>query len=124
MSELYNTIMPETTDRALCIQVDKPISAKGYDENFTPRIDAMIKQYGEVRLLVYYKHFQGWEEEAAKGNMAELPKYSKVLRKMALVNPPRSELFKNKIKQPVLSGETRVFNENELADALAWIHED
>ena len=92
INEKFNTIMPETTDKVLCIQVDKVISEEGYQQNFLPRIEKMIETYGEIRLLVHYLSFKGWEHDAAKEDMATFALLGKKLKKFALVNPPESEI--------------------------------
>jgi hypothetical protein len=70
MNDKFNTIMPETTDRTLCMMVDRPISADGYKENFLPRVKNMLERYGEIRCLIYFKNYQGWEEAAAAMNFS------------------------------------------------------
>lgn len=123
MSACYNDIMPESDDRVLCIKVTKPISHEGFTENFMPRIEAMLKKSGEIRLLVYYADFRGWEEQATRDDSLAFVKFGDKVRKIALVAPPEKEVFKAKIKQALVGGETRFFNESELQDALAWIKE-
>lgn len=121
MSEKFNTIMPETTDRVLCVMVDKPVSAEGYKENFLPRIEKMIATYGEIRCLVYFKHYQGWEEEAAALDFTMTAKLGNKLKRFALVNPPQKILALHSLRKPLITGETRSFNETELAEALLWV---
>lgn len=116
--------MPETTDRELCIMVDRPMSAEGYKDNFMPRIQAMLEKYGELRILAYFKNYQGWEQEAATMDFATTPLIATKLKKCALVNPPESILLAAAIKKPITLGETKVFTEQELSQALVWIKED
>lgn len=120
----FNTIMPETDDRTLCILIEKPISAEGYEHNFLPRFKGMLDRNGEARLLVYYKDFKGWEEEAAEKDMEITSAYGKKIRRFALVNPPRSEIFQKKVKAPLFDPEAlRLFEESELDKALNWVKE-
>ncbi len=124
MNNKFNTIMPETTDRELCIMVDRPMSAEGYRDNFMPRIQTMLEKHGELRILAYFKKYQGWEEEAAAMDFSSTQIIAPNLRKCARVNPPESMLVMNAIKKPITLGETRVFTEEELPQALAWIKEN
>lgn len=124
MNEKFNTIMPETTDRELCIMIDKPMTADGYRDNFMPRIQKMLEKHNELRILAYFKHYQGWEQEAAMMDFESTPAISSKLRKCALVNPPEKMMIMNALMRPVTLGETRIFREDELAQALAWIKED
>lgn len=119
--EKYNTIMPQTTDRILCIQIDKPISKEGYEENFLPRVAKMREQFGEIRLLVYYKKFQGWEINAAALDMQTVTEYSNSKTKIALVNAPEKEIRKKEIKNQIMNAELKAFTEKELDAALEWV---
>lgn len=121
MSDCYNEIMPESDDHVLCIKVTKPISHAGFTENFLPRVEAMLAKSGEIRLLVYYADFHGWEEQATRDDSLAYVRFGDKVRKIALVAPPEKEMFKSKIKKPIIGGETRYFNEEELQDALTWI---
>ncbi len=124
MNDKYNTIMPETTDKVLCIMVDRRMSADGYRDNFLPRIEKMLAKHGELRILVHFKNYQGWEEEAAAMDFAATQSMSSKLRKCALINPPSTMLALTQIRKPITTGETRVFSEGEIPQALAWINED
>ncbi len=117
----YNTIMPQTTDRVICIEVDKPISKEGYEENFLPRVVEMIKKHGEIRILVHYKEFHGWEESAAKLDLQASAEYHSKLKKIALVNTPEKEIFHRKFKQKILGGDVQFFNKDELEKAIEWV---
>jgi hypothetical protein len=122
-TDKYNIIMPETTDRVLCIRVEKPISGAGYAGNFAPRIHTMLKLYGGIRLLVYYKEYHGWEAEAALMDMGGLAEFGNKVVKFAMVNPPKRELVRLNVKKSLLSGENKVFDEKDLAEALRWVAE-
>ena len=116
----YNTIMPQSTDRVICIEVDKPISEEGYANNFLPRIIEMIKKHGEIRMVIYYKKFQGWEKNAAVLDLKASAEYSSKLKKAALVNPPQKEEFKQSFKQQLIKGEVQTFGEDQLQEAIDW----
>ena len=117
----YNIVMPETNDRVLCLQVEKPISPEGYSENFVPRIRAMLEKHGGIRLLVYYKEHKGWEAQAALMEMGGVAEFGSRVVKFALVNPPKRDMLRYNVQKPLISGETRVFEEDALADALEWV---
>ncbi len=119
----YNRIMPQTTDKVLCIEVEKVISAEGYEENFLPRVKEMIDKYDEVRILVYYKNFKGWEYDAARQDMLTSAELGRKTKKLALVNPPESEVFQRTIKKKIVAGDMKCFNESDFDDALKWVSE-
>lgn len=117
----YNTIMPESDDRTVCIMVDRPISQEGYLHNFLPKVDIIVKTHGELRILIYYKEFQGWEETAALLDMFSNVKYGSHVAKLAFVNPPETEIFNRSLKKSLHKGETRFFPETALEDAVKWV---
>lgn len=109
--------MPETDETCICVQIEKVISAEGYGQNFLPRLKDMIERTGEIRLLLYYKNFVGWEGDAAKLDMAAMIDFHGKLKKLAMVNAPHSETLR------ILpsNGEVRFFDESELARAVLWV---
>lgn len=120
-NEKFNTIMPDTTDQVLCVQVDKVFSEEGYKENFLPRINTMIEKYGEIRVLLNYVDFKGWEHDAAKEDMVSSAALGNKLKKFALVNPPESEIFQRSMKSELMSGETKFFAKDQLEEAIEWV---
>ena len=121
--EKYNTIMDETDDRVLCVKIHKPISKEGYENNFLPRIRDMVEKTGEIRLLVFYEDYKGWEEEASALDMQTSVAYRDKLARFALVNPPEKEMFQKKIKSFFMSGEFRNFAAEDFGEALDWVRE-
>jgi hypothetical protein len=121
-NDKYNIVMPQTTDRVLCMQVDKTISEEGYRDNFLPKLQDMIEKYGEIRLLIYYREFKGWEQAAAKEDMLSSVKFGQKVKKLAMVNPPETEIFRSKISESNLSGETKAFKEKDLEKAIEWVN--
>jgi len=121
VNEKFNTIMPETTDRVLCVQIDRLISEEGYKENFLPRLEKMIEKYGEIRLLVNYLNFEGWENDAAREDMFSSVAFGRKVKKMAFVNTPESEIFRRTMIEENISGETKLFSEEQLQDAIDWV---
>lgn len=118
---LFNEVMPGCSDKTLYIKVTKPITTKGYEENFLPRVDKIIEKYGKFRLLVHFESFKGWEIGAARQDMETFVRLAGKIAKIALVNPPETEVFRRAIKKGVHEGEVKHFNEADLEDALKWV---
>lgn len=119
----FNPLMPQSNDRVLCFQIDRPISAAGYEQNFLPRVREVIARHGGLRLLIYYKNYCGWEEAAAQMDFEASFQFRDKVVKLALVNPPGKEALQKKIKQHYMSGELRFFSMENLDMALDWIKE-
>ena len=120
-TELFNEVMPGCSDKTLYIKVTKPITVKGYKENFLPRVHEIIDKYGEFRLLIHFESFKGWEPEAAREDMETFVKLSGDFSKIALVNPPETEVFRRQIKKGAQKGEVRFFNQEDLEKAKEWV---
>ena len=43
------------------------------------------------------------------------------LKKLALVNPPESEIFRRLVKKDAFVGEMKLFNEADLQNAIEWV---
>jgi hypothetical protein len=119
----YNEVMPETDDRHLFMKIDKPITEEGYRMNFMARIEEMVARHGEVRMLLWYKNYEGWEKEAAKLDIETTVIHRDKLVKCAMVNPPQKEILQKKIKQVFMSGEIRFFAEEDLDEAAQWLRQ-
>ncbi|MGH1455986.1 MAG: STAS/SEC14 domain-containing protein [Alphaproteobacteria bacterium] len=117
----FNTIMPQTTDRVLCIEIDKLITAEGYAQNFLPKLKSMIEKHGELRLLINYKEFKGWEKNAAQMDLETSAKHAKNLKKLALINAPEKEIFQKTLKKDIMGGDVKFFKNTEFDKALEWV---
>lgn len=121
MSNKYNIVMPETDDSCLCLQIEREISGDGYKENFLNRVDKMLAVYGEIRFLIYYKNFSGWDKEAAMLDISANARLRDKIHKVAMVNAPESEAMRGLMREGTLSGHIRMFEEHELEEALIWV---
>ena len=119
----FNTILSQPGAPVLHIEIDRVISADGYAENFLPKLEEMVEKHGEIRILIHYKDYKGWEVEAAKQDMFFSVIFAKQIAKLALVNPPEAEVFQRTIKKSMTSGEIKLFNASNLEDAKKWVAE-
>lgn len=120
--EKYNEVMPQTTDRVLCIAVDKPVSVEGYEENFLPRIKKMIEKTGEIRLLIWWRHYKGWELGAAIDDLEATARFGSKVKKMAYVNAPEKLIEKVSIQKSLYAGQIHFYESDALDEALDWVN--
>ncbi len=121
MNDKFNRLMPESEGSTLCYELSKPITKEGYEDNFLAPALQLINKYGEVRLLLYYTSYKGWEREAAEMDIASHVELGRYLKKLALVNAPEKEIMSRLIKQPLNKGEIRFFKTEQLDAALLWV---
>ncbi|WP_435640800.1 STAS/SEC14 domain-containing protein [Micavibrio aeruginosavorus] len=116
----FNEIMPETDDRVICIRVDKPISGEGYKTLFLPLVQKMAADHGEIRMVLVFEKFQGWEEEAAMADLASTMFLAQHLKKLAIVNLPDKMIQYIGMRQAALKTDLRIFDASQFQDALNW----
>lgn len=121
MNEKFNRLMPESEGAALCYELSKPISKEGYEDNFLAPALQLVNKYGELRLLMYYTNYQGWEQEAAEMDIAAHVELGRYMKKMALVNAPEKEIMSRMVKKALNHGELRFFKTEQLQEAIAWV---
>ena len=120
---LPESIMPESTDRALCFLVNGLLTTDKYELAGT-LFDEMLSRQGEIRLLTLYKKFEGWEESATKMDMGFAVQYGPHITRMAFVNPPPVMISQLKLRKGESDKcEIRYYNEKEFKTALAWVNE-
>jgi hypothetical protein len=122
-SRKTNTFVPEWSGGpTLGFIVDQPITAHGFDTNFMPRVQEVLDRHGEVRLIVHFKAYKGWEEDAAAKDMAATFAIGKYFTKIALVNASQSLIALFKLKQTVIPTDIRFFADDELQQAIEWVN--
>jgi hypothetical protein len=115
-------IYPETDDKTLCVSLHGLISKEDYDKCFFKPLEAFVKKGIKFGLLIHYaEDYKGWTPGAADSSFRSIIDHGKDARKMAYVNPPESKIFQVKMAKPLLGGEVRYFDNDELAEALKWI---
>lgn len=116
-----DAFMPQTDERCLCIRASGTVKLENYLTLYIPKIEAMIRKYGEIRMLVYYKDFKGWDEDAALMALGDPSSSHQYMKKLAMVNAPDSELGRMTLTGGFPAGVARIFAEHELETALKWV---
>ena len=118
-------ILPETHGEVLCLRLTGIVSAADFERDFGSRITELVKRYGRFRLLVHYAaDFEGWDTEAAELDLRSIALHHTHAARLAYVNPSRKKILQMELKRPIFSAEIRLFQEADLAEALAWIQAD
>lgn len=115
-------ILPESDERTLCVSLAGLVCLEDYEKNFLRPLEAMVEEGVSYGLLIHYSSdYKGWTPEAADRSFQSIIDYGQKARKLAYVNPPESKIFQVKMAKPLLGGEIRLFNADELPSALSWI---
>ena len=121
----YNTVTTLNDDRVILAIIDHPISEDGYLKNFIPALRQSLSKHGEIRLAVYFRHHQGWQQGAAFKDIDNFADYAAKIKKVALINASEKEILRQEVrtvKYPHIN--SQIFSEDEYAQALQWVMED
>lgn len=116
--------LPETTDRVFCFRVLEKMQVGRYERAGAAMHD-MVKARGEVRMVIDYQNFDGWEDAATKIDLGLSVELGPYLTKIAMVNPPPIIIAQMKMKAPAMPRATvRYFEDGEYELAVKWANED
>jgi hypothetical protein len=114
-------MMAESDDRAICSVFDGPLTRELY-EAIRPHLDRMLEREGTLRLLMYYRDYQGWAQDAVEMDLDFTARYGPHISRIALVNPPKAVLAQFAVKKNLHKGAgEKIFREDQLQEAIAWI---
>ena len=116
------TILPETTDTALCLQLTGMITPEDFTEFFGNRVEHMATTHNYYNLFIYYDlAFEGWSREAADLSFKNIAKFSPKARRLAYVNAPDSRMLMMKMLSPIMKAEIKYFDDAQKDEALTWV---
>ena len=116
------TILPETIGYTLAVKADGKLTAADYETVFIPELEKLIKQFGQVRLLLQFDAgFSGWEAGAAWDDAKFGMKHRHDFKRIAIVGGPKWVAWAAKLGAHLLDGEVRVFEAKDLPEAGVWV---
>ena len=97
-------------------------TADDYETVWIPRIEAVLREHGTVRMLLYMDEgFAGWELGAAWDDAKVGLRFQRRCERIAVVGGPRWVDWGTKLVAPMLHGEVRTFAADALPAAWDWI---
>lgn len=116
--------LSESNDRVFCFRVLAKMQTGRY-ERAGAALHEMVKRQGEVRMVIDYEHFDGWEDGATKIDMGLSVEIGPYLTKVAMVNPPPIIIAQMKLKSLAMPRiNLRYFEAGQYDDAVKWANED
>ena len=104
----------------MCIKVFGKLTDAEY-KNFIPKVEAVINEFGFIRLYVDMLDMDGWEWRVAWDDFAFGIKHWNEFTKLALVGDKRWENFSAQVADKIHKAEVRFFDRKEIVKALIWI---
>ncbi len=115
-------IMPESQGKVLWVRARGKLSDQDYQEVFIPRMEAIIKEHGQIRLLFHLAaDFEGWELGALWEDLKLDLRHRQDFEKIAVVGAPRWADMVVKLFARFMAGEVRTFLLDHLAEAWEWV---
>src|SRR5208337_1159153 len=109
-------IMPESQGKILGLRASGKLTDQDYQVILIPRLEALIKKHGKVRLLCFMdEEFAGVEAWAIWDDAKFFLPHKDDFEKMAIVGGPKWIELIMKIFAPLMKGEHKTFSAGQLS---------
>lgn len=117
--------MDESSGKVVGFVALETLTDDDYADYFIPLLEEAIDEYGDVRLMLKFEHFEGWSTDAAWDNLGLWPKFGNVER-IAVVSEDEFEelmVWVARILESTCPAEVRFYREEQIVDAWDWLAE-
>ncbi|RJX28395.1 MAG: STAS/SEC14 domain-containing protein [Desulfarculus sp.] len=115
-------VLTQSAGAALAVRASGKLTDADYQKVFIPRLEALIKQHGRVKvMLIFAMDFRGWEAKAAWDDAAFGLKHRKDCAKLAVVGAPSWVNWGAKVGGHFMSGEIKTFAAGQEDAAWKWV---
>ena len=116
--------IPVFDGNTIAVRASGKLSHEDY-QNFLPKLEEQIKQFGKVSILFEFEDFSGWDLDSAKDDYDFGMQHLDDFERIAMVGNKAWERWMSLIAKPFLpSGEVRYFNHENLQSAWDWLREN
>ncbi|MBN8248928.1 MAG: STAS/SEC14 domain-containing protein [Verrucomicrobia bacterium] len=102
------------------VQVTGKLTREFY-QDLAPRVDALIRQHGRIRVLLVMHDFHGWTLGAMWEDMKFDLAHWKDIERLALVGESKWEQGMATFCKPFTKASIQYFDHSKLEDARRWI---
>lgn len=118
------TKMPQSSETVLAVQASGQLTHEDYENVFIPELNQAIEQNGSARVVIFMDAtFEGWELQAAWDDAKFGIAHRNDFAKLAIVGGPRWVAWSAKLSEAFISGEIKMFELEQLAEAFEWVKE-
>jgi universal stress protein A len=110
----------ETPRNVIAVRVFGKLTGEDY-RSLVPVLEERLRQMRQVNLIIELEDFQGWELDAAWGDLKFGIEHNRRIDRLAVVGERDWERWMTKIAGWFLHGEVRYFDHDDIDDAWAWI---
>ncbi|MBI1370893.1 MAG: STAS/SEC14 domain-containing protein [Planctomycetes bacterium] len=112
-----------TTSNVLHVHVSGKLTKEDYAQ-FVPRIEAIIRDHGAVRILFDMHDFHGWNMAAMWEDMKFGFRHFNDIERIAMVGEKAWEHGMAAFCKPFTKAKVRYFDRSEEQAAIAWVEAD
>ena len=113
----------DDTQSYLTVRISGKLSANDY-ELFVPRMEALVKRHGSVRLLLEMRDFHGWELAATWADTKFGLRHYHDIDRLAMVGEKSWQRGMATFCKPFTKASIKYFDVSEAAAAKAWLGGD
>jgi len=115
-------VLSESKGNLLGFRFSGKLTDKEYKETLIPKLEAVIKSDGKLRLLCYMDSgFVGWEMAAAWDDLTFWLKHKDDFSKLAVVGDSKWVEVGTKLSAHMMKQPLKVFHTDELQKAWEWV---
>ena len=112
-----------SAQKAVVVKASQKLTKEDY-EYFVPKIEALIKERGKIRVLFSMDDFHGWKMGALWEDVKFALKNFNGIERLALVGGKKWEEWMAKFCRPFTTARIRYFDRSEAEEATKWIEQD
>jgi hypothetical protein len=113
------TVMPGSEGNVLGVQMISTIHKGDYAE-LVPKVEALVQQYDDVRMLCDLGEFKTAAADAWLADLKFGQEFHSKVSKMAIVGDKRWESWVTKLAAPFYAKEAQYFHTADMAAAWSW----
>lgn len=112
--------LPVNEKNIFAFKVSGKLSDEDYQQ-FVPRVEALIKEHGSIRLLIELEDFEGWDLKAAWDDFKFAREHEDSLERIAVVGEKRWQRWMVLAGSALTETEIRYFYKDHLQEAWDWL---
>ena len=117
-------IMSESENNLLVIKAIDKLTVQDYEEVLIPRLEKILEEFDKIKGVVYISEgFRGWELGAAWDDAKFGMRHRKDFEKIAIIGGAKWIEWTTKIGSYLISGEVKVYKQDEFNSAIEWVRE-
>ncbi len=115
-------IMSESSGPVLAVKATGILTDADYKDIWIPKMKEIIKEFGEVKVLLHMtEDCGGWQLHAAWDDAVFGLKNRRHFEKVAVVSASKWVEWGVRLASYLIEGEAKTFSEDQLQEALDWI---